>query len=83
MVLQYYQYLSICISVLQLQLVMLEIIPYERSFYFPLPKELKNLMKGLINILNKDNECFRWCLVRYLNPVNENSARNRNVDKEF
>ena len=40
-------------------------------------------MKGLINIQNEDNECFRWCLVRYLNHVNENPAIIRNIDKEF
>ena len=40
-------------------------------------------MKGLINIQNKENEYFRLCFVRYLNPVNKNSAKIRNVDKEF
>ena len=40
-------------------------------------------MKGLINIQNEDNECFRWCLVRYLNPVNKNPVKILNVDKEF
>ena len=31
-------------------------------------------MKGLINIQNEDNECFRWCLVKYLYPVHKNPA---------
>ena len=34
-------------------------------------------MKGLINIQNKNNECFRWCLVRYLNSVNKDTAKIR------
>ena len=38
-------------------------------------------MTGLINIYNKDNRCFRWCLVRYLNPVNKNPAKIRNNEK--
>ena len=40
-------------------------------------------MKGLISIQHKDNECFRWCLVRYLNPVNKNPTKITNVGKEF
>ena len=40
-------------------------------------------MKRLINIQNEDNECFRLCLLRYLNPVNKNPAKVINVDKEF
>ena len=40
-------------------------------------------MKGMIDIWNNDNECFRWCLVRHLNPVNINIAKIRYVDKEF
>ena len=34
----------------------------EGSFYFLLLKELKNLITGLINIQNDNNECFRWSL---------------------
>ena len=40
-------------------------------------------MKGLINIKYEDNECFRWCLFRYLNPVKKKSAKGRNVDREI
>ena len=40
-------------------------------------------MKGLINIQVKDNECFRWCLVRYLNHVSKNPTKIGNFDKEF
>ena len=59
---------------IQHQLVISEIAPCEGSFYFPMPNELRNPMKGLINIQNEDNECFRWFLVQYLNPVNKNPA---------
>ena len=42
--------------------------PLAGSSYIKLPKELDHPRKGLINIQNKaDNECFKWCLVRYLN----------------
>ena len=41
-----------------------------------LPKELDHPRKGLINTENiDDNECFKWCLVRYLNPADHPPAR--------
>ena len=36
-------------------------------------------MRGLINIEINDNECFRLCLVRYLNPVHINPTEIKNV----
>ena len=32
--------------------------------------------------MNDDNECFKWCLVRYLNPKNYNPRRITNADKD-
>ena len=29
---------------------------------------IRNPAKGLINLQNKDNQCFRWCHMRHLNP---------------
>ena len=29
----------------------------------------------------KDNECFRSCLVRHLNPVSKNPAKMRNAEQ--
>ena len=41
-----------------------------------LPKELDHPRKGLINTEKfDDNECFKWCLVRYLNPADHHPAR--------
>ena len=38
----------------------------------------------MINIQNiDDNECFKWCLVRYLHPADHHLARIRKVDKLF
>ena len=36
--------------------------------YILLPIELQHSRKGLINLKNDDDECFRWCHIRYLNP---------------
>ena len=57
--------------------------PLDGSSYIELPTELRNSKKGLINIKNKDNECFRWCYVRHLNPQEEDPQRIKRDDKQF
>ena len=42
--------------------------PLSGSFYMDLPVELRSPKKGLINIKNKDEQCFLWCHVRHINP---------------
>ena len=38
----------------------------------------------MINVQNiDDNTCFKWCLVRYLNPAGHHSARITKADKDF
>ena len=38
----------------------------------------------MINIKNIDgNECFKWCLVRYLNPADHHPARITKTDTDF
>ena len=34
--------------------------PTKGSSYIPLPVGLQNSTKGLVNLKNDDNECFRW-----------------------
>ena len=53
------------------------------STYCELPKELKNSMKGLINIQNNDNKCFFWCHVRHLNCKGAKLFRITKKDKEI
>ena len=53
------------------------------SSYIELPTELRNPKKGLINIKNKDNECFRWCHMRHLNPQEKNPQRIKKEDKKM
>ena len=53
------------------------------SSYIELPQELRHHRKGLINMKNEDNECFRWCHIRYLNPQDKNPQRIKKSDKEF
>ena len=44
-------------------------VPLKARSHLPLPEELRNSQKGLINIKNTDNECFRWCHIRHLNSL--------------
>ena len=58
--------------------------PLVGSSYTNLPKELDHPRKGLINIQNiDDNECFKWCLVRYLHPADHNLRRIKKANKNF
>ena len=57
--------------------------PMKGSSYIKLPTELRNSAKGLINIKNEDNECFRWCHIRHLNPQEKNPQRIKKSDKEY
>ena len=58
--------------------------PLKGSSYIQLPKELRNSAKGLINLQNKNNECFRWCgHNRYLNLQEKYPQRIKKCDKEF
>ena len=57
--------------------------PLHGSSYIELPTELRNAKKGLINIKNKDDECFRWCHIRHLNPQQKDPQRIKKEDKKM
>ena len=40
-------------------------------------------MKGLNHIQNENKECFSWCFLKYLNPVNKNLAKIWNIEEAF
>ena len=56
--------------------------PLRGSSYIELPEELRNPMKGLINLKNTDNKCFLWCHNRHLNPLIVHPERITKVDRE-
>ena len=62
------------VKVNQLQIHMADWKPISGSSYIPLPARIKN-KKAVINIKNEDNQCFKWCVARALNPVEKNSER--------
>ena len=55
--------------------------PLHGSSYIELPTNLRNPMKELINIKNEDDECFRWCHIRHLNPQIKHPERIKKDDK--
>ena len=57
--------------------------PLNGSSYIELPTELRNSKKVLINMKNKDEECFRWCHIRHLNPQIKYPERIKKEDKKM
>ena len=57
-------------------------LPLRGNSYISSPKELRNSMCGLINLKNIDNECFRWCHNRHLNPRKKDPQRITQSDRE-
>ena len=57
--------------------------PLNGSSYIELPTKLRNPMKGLVNIKNKDDKCFHWCHIRHLNPQKKYSQKIKKDDKQF
>ena len=57
--------------------------PLNGSSYIELPLELRNSSKGLINLKIDDDECFRWCHIKHLNPQIKNPQRIRKEDKQL
>ena len=57
--------------------------PLRGSSYIPLPEELRNPAKGIINMKNNDDKCFRWCHIRHLLPQNKNPQRIKECDKKY
>ena len=66
-------------KIIKLELHTVSYRPLRGNTWIPLPKELAD-KKAVINMKNKDNECFKWCVLREENPKNDNAER---VDKEL
>ena len=53
--------------------------PLRASKWLPLPKKIAD-KKAIVNIQNKDEECFKWCIARAITPTEKNPQR---VDKNL
>ena len=40
-------------------------------------------MKRLINLKIKDDKCFKWCHIRFINPINSHPERINKQDKKI
>ena len=61
-------------SVMKLDIDTVVYKPLKGSSYIPLPQYLAS-KKGIINMKNEDEQCFKWCITRALNPVARDSER--------
>ena len=58
-------------GVIKLELHTANYNPLRGETWVPLPKGLSD-KKAIINVKNKDNKCFLWCVLRALNPKEHN-----------
>ena len=61
-------------TILRLELHTVRYNPLRGETYIPLPKEWAN-KTAIINMKNKDNRCFLWCVLRELNPKVDHPER--------
>ena len=61
-------------SVEGLDLHTVKYTPLNGSSYIKLPYNLVT-KKAIINMKNEDDECFKWCITRALNPVEDHAER--------
>ena len=54
--------------------------PAKGSSYISLPGWISN-KKAIVNIKNKDEKCFLWCILRYLHPRKDNDSRLADLKK--
>ena len=66
-------------KIIKLELHTVSYRPLRGNIWILLFKELAD-KKAIINMKNKDNKCFIWCVQRALNPTNNHPER---VDKEL
>ena len=66
-------------SIIALEIHTVAYEPLRGSSYIPLPRELAT-KKAIINLKNQDDECFRWAVLRAINPTDKNPER---IDKNL
>ena len=70
-------------SVVQLELHIVDYQPLRGGSYIDLPQFIK-AKQAVINMKNKDEKCFLWCVLRALNPKNGHPERiDRNLQSKI
>ena len=54
--------------------------PMNGSSYIPLPDWISK-KRAIINIQNRDEKCFLWCILRYIYPRDKNDSRLTDLKK--
>ena len=67
-------------EVVQLEIHTVEFNPAKGSSYIKLPDWISN-KKAIVNIKNKDEKCFLWCILRYLYPRERDEQRIKDLEK--
>ena len=57
------------VSIINHKVNMYKYLPLKGKGYIALPQNYINNNKGLCNIKNDDNKCFKWCHIAFLYPV--------------
>ena len=63
-------------NIINIELHTVRYTPLRGETWIALPKELAN-KNAIINMQNKDNKCFLWCVLRALNPCEKKPTKNR------
>ena len=68
------------VEVVQLEIHTVDFNPSKGSSYIKLPECISN-KKAIVNIQNKDEKCFLWCILRYLYPKESHDERLADLKK--
>ena len=60
-------------ELLKLETHLVHFVPFKGNSWIPLPEAIS--AKKAVNMKNEDDECFKWCVARSLNPVERDSKR--------
>ena len=64
----------------RLEIHTVEYNPTKGSSYITLPSWISN-KKAIVNIKNKDEKCFLWCILRYLHPKESHEEKIKDLEK--
>ena len=64
----------------RLEIHTVEYNPTKGSSYITLPSWISN-KKAIVNIKNKDEKCFLWCVLRYLHPKEDDAEYLKDLKK--
>ena len=67
-------------EVMGLEIHIVDYKPMKGSSYIPLPNFIMR-KKAILNMENKDDKCFLWCILRYLHPREKHSTRINDLKK--